>query len=394
MPDHRSEPPTRLVERLAALEPIAAANPDRVRVVHAPGRVNLIGDHTDYNEGFVLPAAIDLGITVALLPTDDRRVALTLAATGEQAELDLDAIGSPTGEWIDYVAGTAWALAEAGIPIAGFRGVLASDLPAGAGLSSSAAIETAAAWALHGGDRPPVDTMALAKLARRAENAYVGVSCGLMDQFAVGFGRPGHALLLDCRSLEHRPVPLPGDLRLVICHSGAPRSLAASAYNARLAECDRAVTALARLDPAIRALRDVTPELLEAGRGLLDEVAFRRARHVVTEDARVRATVAALESGDLVGIGELMAASHASLRDDYEVSSDALDALVEIAGGIPGVVGARLTGAGFGGCTVNLVHAAAVEPLRAAILEGYPARTGLEPHVYEVRAAAGARRIR
>jgi galactokinase len=393
MPDHSPDPRTRLVERLVALEPAAAAHPERVRVVHAPGRVNLIGDHTDYNEGFVLPAAIDLGITIALLPTDDRRVSLTLSATGERVEVDLDAIGSPTGEWIDYVAGTAWALTEAGIPVGGFRGVLASDLPAGAGLSSSAAIETAAAWALNGGDRPPVDTMALAKLARRAENAYVGVNCGLMDQFAVGFGRPDHALFLDCRTLEHRPVRLPDDLRLVICHSGAPRSLAASAYNARLAECDRAVTALARHDPGIRALRDVTPERLEAGRELLDQTAFRRARHVVTEDTRVEGMMAALESGDLAGVGELMAASHASLRDDYEVSSDALDALVEIAGGIPGVVGARLTGAGFGGCTINLVHAAGVESLRSAILDRYPARTGLEPHVYEVRAAAGARRI-
>ena len=385
--------PGRLVDQLLATDPVAAADPSRVRVVHAPGRVNLIGEHTDYNGGYVFPAAIDLGITIALVPTDDRRVSLTLAADGDQGTVELDAIGPRTGGWIDYIAGTAWALAEAGLPTRGFRGILASDLPAGAGLSSSAAIELAAAWALSGGESPPTDPMTLARTAQRAENAYVGVASGLMDQFAVTFGQADHALLLDCRSLDHRAVPLPPGTQLVVCHSGAPRTLATSEYNARRADCDRAVAGLAAIDPTVRSLRDVTPELLEAGRDRLDDTAFRRARHVVTEDARVLETVAALEGGDLESVGAALSASHRSLRDDFEVSSPALDALVEIADTVPGVIGARLTGAGFGGCTINLVHDAAVGPLREAVLATYPRRTGLTPRVFEVRAAAGARRL-
>lgn len=382
-----------LLTRLRTIEPSAAAVPDAIRVVHAPGRVNLIGEHTDYNDGFVLPAAIDLGITIALLPTDDRRVELTLADSGERDGFDLDAIGPRRDRWIDYVAGTAWALADAGVESRGFRGVLASDLPVGAGLSSSAALGLAAAWALAGGEAPAMDTMALAQVAQTAENAYVGVASGLMDPFAVAFGRAGHALLLDCRSLEHRAVPLPDGLALVICHSGSPRALATSAYNTRRAECDRALMSLRALEPSIRSLRDVTPRLLADGDHLLDPEARRRAEHVVHENARVSATVDALRDGDLATVGEAFAASHRSLRDRFEVSSPELDALVEIASAVPGVIGARLTGAGFGGCTVNLVHADAVAPLRRAVLADYPTRTGRTPRVFEVQAADGAGRL-
>jgi galactokinase len=235
--------------------------------------------------------------------------------------------------------------------------------------------------------------MTMARIAQRAENVYVGVQCGLMDQFASACGVADHALLLDCRSLEHRPVGLPDGTRLVICHSGMPRGLADSAYNERRAECERAVIALRGLDPTIRSLRDVTPALLAAGHERLDEVAYRRARHVVGENGRVADTVAALEAGDLEAVGAAFAASHGSLRDDYEVSSDALDALVDIACGVPGVIGARLTGAGFGGCTIVLVHDDAVDALRAAILAEYPVRSGRTPMVLEVRAADGARRV-
>ena len=284
-------------------------------------------------------------------------------------------------------------MTEAGLPTVGFRGVLASDLPSGAGLSSSAALEMAAAWALSGGEQPDTDTMRLAQLAQRAENAFVGVNSGLMDQFAVAFGRADHALLLDCRSLEHRAVPLPAGTRLVICDSGSPRELADSEYNTRRAECDRAVAALATLDPAVHSLRDVSPGSLEAGRDRLDEVAYRRARHVVTENDRVLATIAALDVGDLRAVGEAFSASHASMRDDFEMSTPAIDALVDIARAVPGVIGARLTGGGFGGCTVNLVRDEAVGDLRSAILAGYPPRTGLTPRVFEVRADDGARRL-
>jgi len=382
-----------LSARLIAIEPRAATAPASIRVVHAPGRVNLIGEHTDYNDGFVLPAAIDLGITIAFVPTDDRRVEITLAETGEGAGFDLDAIQPATGRWIDYVAGTAWALAESGLATRGFRGLLGSDLLVGAGLSSSAALELVSAWALSGGDRPDTDTMHLAKIAQRAENEHVGVACGLMDQFAVAFGIADHALLLDCRSLDHRPVPIPDGTSLVICDSGAPRALADSAYNARRAECARAVAVLRDLDPSITALRDVTPDLLEAGRKRLGDVEFRRARHVVTEDQRVLDTVAALSAGDLDTVGGAFAASHRSLRDDFEVSSAPLDALVEIATAVDGVIGSRLTGAGFGGCTINLVREGAADALREAIERDYPALTGLVPRVYGVRAADGAGRV-
>ncbi len=257
--------PRALAARLAELEPAAAADRAAIRVVHAPGRVNLIGEHTDYNEGFVLPVGIQLGIAIALVPTDDRRVEVTLAATGERAAFDLDAIGPKTGSWIDYIAGMAWALADAGVATRGFRGVLASDLPQGSGLSSSAALELASSLALVGGALPPLDRMTLAQTAQRAENRYVGVNCGLMDQFASAFGEEGSALLLDCRTLEHRAVRLPlDDVALVVCHSGSPRRLETSAYNERRSQCEAAVAVIAERDPSVTALRDVTPAMLES----------------------------------------------------------------------------------------------------------------------------------
>jgi galactokinase len=386
--------PTALRDRLVAADPIASANPDAVRVVCAPGRVNLIGEHTDYNEGYVLPVAIDLGIAIALVPTDDGRVELTLAATGETGVFDANDVGPRRDGWIDYVAGMAWALAEAGGRVTGFRGLLASDLPQGAGLSSSAAIEVVAAWALSGGDRPALDPMDLVHVVKRSENGYIGLNNGIMDQFASIFGEPSRALALDCRSLEHRSIAMPLDeVTLVACHSGSPRRLEASAYNERRAQCDAAVAAIARFEPGVVALRDVTPAMLDAVRDRLDPLAVRRAQHVVDEDRRVLDTITAFEAGDLAAVGQLFYASHASLRNLYEVSSPELDALVEIARGTPGVVGARLTGAGFGGCTINLVRRDAVGAFREAVLRDYPARTGLTPRVFEVEASAGARRL-
>ena len=382
--------PGRLRERLRALDPAAAARPDEIVVVRAPGRVNLIGEHTDYNDGFVMPAAIGLEIRMAVLPTDDRRVAITLDETGETNEFDLDAIGSSTGTWIDYVAGTAWALAADGRPVQGFRGLLASSLPQGAGLSSSAALEMAAALALLGPDAfgPPEPR---ARAGHRAQNRFIGLQSGVMDQFASAAGVADHAILLDCRSLDWRAVPLPlDDCALVVCHSGSSRRLEASAYNERRAECDRAVAAIATLDPSVRSLRDVDEALLAAAWDRIDPVAARRARHIIEENARVLAAEQALAAGDLAEVGRLFAASHASLRDLYEVSSPELDALVEIATGVDGVVAARLTGAGFGGSTVNLVRCDRVDVLRDVIGRAYPARTGLFPTVLEVDAVAGA----
>jgi galactokinase len=384
--------PARLRRALVAAAPVAASAPERVRLVRAPGRVNLIGEHTDYNAGFVLPMAIDRGISIALVPSDDRRVGLTLVANGEHHAFDLDDAGADgvAGAWWDYIRGVAWSLESAGVTTRGFRGILASDLPIGAGLSSSAALELASAWALCGGEAPPLDPMALALAAQRAENAYVGVQTGLMDQFAVTFGVEDAAVLLDCRSLEHRSVALPRDeVVVVVCDSGVQRRLVGSEYDHRRADCERASAALARLDPAVHALRDVTPQLLEAGREALDARAYRRARHVVSENGRVLEMLAALDGGDLESVGRVLAASHVSLRDDFEVSTPELDLLVEIATSTPGVLGARLTGAGFGGCTVNLVRPDAVDRLERAILDTYPEFTGLTPTVIRVRPARG-----
>jgi len=386
--------PNALVDRLLVTHPEAAANPRGIRVVHAPGRVNLIGEHTDYNLGFVLPVAIDLGIAVALVPTDDGIARLTLAETGETREFRTDDVGARQHAWIDYVAGIAWAMGMAGLGPRGFRGVLASDLPQGAGLSSSAAIEVVAGWALSGGEEPAVDPMGFVHVIQRGENGFIGLNNGIMDQFASIFGKAGHALLLDCRSLEHRAIPMADpDLALVACHSGSPRTLESSAYNERRAQCEAAAAAILGGEPGVATLRDVTPEMLEAARPGLDPLEAARAEHIVFENRRVLDAVDAFEAGDLPTVGRLFYESHASMRDLFGISSPELDALVEIATGVDGVVGARLTGAGFGGCTINLVRRAAVPALREAVLRDYPARTGLAPRVFEVGASAGARRI-
>jgi galactokinase len=384
----------RLRKVLAQREPAAARSSFAVRVVRAPGRVNLIGEHTDYNEGFVLPVAIDLEIRIALVPTDDRRVDLTLLDGNERDGFDLDAIPPRSGGWIDYVAATAWSLADDGLRLRGFRGVLGSNLPMSSGLSSSAALEMASAWALLDPPDPiaqGIDRMTLARLAQRGENEYVGVKSGLMDQFASSLGRARAAMLLDCRSLDHRAVGLPlARHRLVVCDSGSPRRLDASEYNARRAECEEAVAIIASRDPSVRSLRDVDLDKLIGARFALDERIFRRAEHIVRENERVLATVDALEAGDLEAVGRLFAQSHASLRDLFEVSSPELDALVEIAGAVPGVVAARMTGAGFGGCTVNIVARDAVDRLREAVDNEYPARTGRRARVFAVEPADGA----
>jgi galactokinase len=382
-----------LIDRLRRHEPSAATDAP-VHVVRGPGRINLIGEHTDYNQGFVLPAAIDLEIRIAFVPTTDRQVAITLADSGERREFKLDAIPPATGQWIDYVAATAWSLQSAGLALHGFRGVLASNLPISAGLSSSAALELVSAWALldppdlaaHG-----IDSPRLARLCQRAENDHVGVQCGIMDQFAASSGQRGRALFLDCRDLSYRPVTLPAeDHALVVCDTNAPRRLGDSEYNQRRAECESAVATIAEHEPGVDSLRDVTLEILERHAARLQPVELARAEHVVHENARVLATVAALESGDLDALRPLWVESHVSLRDRYEVSSPELDAMVDIALATPGVVAARMTGAGFGGCTVNLVRREAVETFREAVERDYPDRTGRQPRVFVVEAADGA----
>ena len=389
-------PPDRgaLLSRLREVYPREVERAGRIGLVRAPGRVNLIGEHTDYNDGWVLPAAIDLETWIAYAPSGDRRVELLVTSDGERDGFDLDAIGPARGSWIDTVAGIAWALQEDGVALRGVRGMVGTTIPIGSGLSSSAALQVASAWAVTE-DRPPIEPMQLALLARRAENEYVGVRSGIMDQFASAHGRTDAALLLDCRSLEWEAVPLPLDeYAVVICDTRSPRRLETSEYNLRRAQCEEAVRVIAVHHPEVRALRDVTPEMLAANAEELDAVVGRRAEHVVHENARVMAAVAALRAGDMRTLGRLFTESHRSLGELYEVTSPELDALVQIAAAMPGVAAARMTGAGFGGCTVNLVRHEAVGELADAVAAEYQRRIGRQPAVYSVNLAQAAGELR
>jgi galactokinase len=364
--------------------------------VRAPGRVNLLGEHVDYNDGMVLPVALDRAVYLAAAPTDDQVVRLQAIDLGEAASFRVDQVrdkidleGNPLPGWAHYPAGVAWALLEAGLEITGAQVAYTSQVPIGAGLSSSAAVEVAfaALWRAMGGWL--VDNLSLARLCQRAENQYVGVACGLMDQFASACGVDGHALYFDTRSLEWQPLPLPGGTVIVVADSGVRRSLTSSAYNERRQACEDAVEILRGYMPHIRALRDVPPTEFVAYSDFLPPVVRRRAEHVVKEIARVESAVRALQRQDAQIFGALMFAGHASLRDLYEVSTPELDALVDITRQLPGCYGARLTGAGFGGCTVNLVDEGQAEGFIQAVSESYRERTGRQAQVYLCRASAG-----
>ena len=353
--------------------------------------MNLIGEHTDYNDGFVLPMAIDRGVAVAFQPRTDARVRVHAGAFGDTREftLDLPASASRTG-WLAYIAGVVWAMHRDGLTVGGADLAVVGDLPIGAGLSSSAALELAAARALAAASALAWDARRAALLAREAENAFVGVACGVMDQFASAMGEAGSALLLDCRSLETRRVPLPPASAVVVMDTGVRRALASSAYNDRRAACLRAVAAVQAIEPGVRALRDVDAALLARARSAMDGEAFRRASHVVGEIARPVAMADALAAGDLAAAGRLMDESHASLRDLYDVSCAELDAIVSAARSHPSCVGARLTGAGFGGCAIALVASRDVEAFMQHVREGYARAAGREASVFEVRPSAGA----
>ena len=352
----------------------------------APGRVNLIGEHTDYNDGFVLPMAIDRDILIMLRPRDDRMARLWSLDFAQEAVFALDAIApDPTAPWSNYVRGVAWALAEKGITLRGMDAAIHGAVPIGAGLSSSAALEVAAGLALLASSGQSLPLPALALACQRAENEFVGNRCGIMDQFISALGRAGHALLLDCRTLEQEHVPLPAGYRIVIANSMVRRALVNSAYNERRAQCEEAARAL-----GVGALRDADEAMLESAKPRLSDRVYRRARHVIAENTRVLQAVDALRRGDAATFGALMDASHASLRDDYEVSCRELDALVEIARRQPGCLGARMTGAGFGGCTVNLVQSDVVGAFVPALREGYRAATGHTADIYVCDAADGA----
>jgi galactokinase len=356
-------------------------------VARAPGRVNLIGEHTDYNDGFVFPVAIDRAVWIAARARADRTVALHSLDFGDAATVDLAAPAHRKGHWGEYVAGVAWALAEGGVPTPrGFDGVMAGDVPVGAGLSSSAALELAVARALSavadGG--ATWDPPRMARLAQRAENGWVGVNSGIMDQMISAAGRAGHALLIDCRSLETRAVPMGGEA-VVVLDTGTRRGLVDSAYNERRAQCEAAARHF-----GVRALRDVDAATFAARARELDDVTRRRARHVITENARTLAAADALAAGDAEATGRLMDESHASLRDDFEVSRRELDVIVEIARRQPGCYGARMTGAGFGGCAVALVAPEAAGTLATEVAARYEAEVGITPAVYVCTPSEGA----
>jgi len=354
-------------------------------VARAPGRVNLIGEHTDYNDGFVLPMAIERAVWIALRPRADGVVSVHSLDFGETAELTLDPLERGGPEWSEYVRGTAWALAEAGHRLQGWEGVMASDVPIGAGLSSSAALELATARAFAAVSGLAWEPGAMARLAQAAENRWVGVNCGIMDQMISAAGEEGHAVLIDCRSLKTRAVPLPQGTVVVILDTATRRGLVDSAYNERRRQCEAAAAFF-----GVAALRDVAPGAFADAAAGLDADTARRARHVVTENARTLVAAEAMRAGNAGALGALMNASHDSLRDDFEVSSPALDAMVEIARAHPGCHGARMTGAGFGGCAVALVDAAHAAAFARDVAAAYERRTGLVPQIYVTGASAGA----
>ncbi|NLI01052.1 MAG: galactokinase [Chthonomonadales bacterium] len=364
-------------------------------VVRAPGRVNLIGEHTDYNDGFVFPAAIDYDVRIAGRPRDDGEVRLWSALFGRRARFMLGSgRRSRRGGWSNYVRGVGVILASEGYPLRGMDAVVTGTVPLSSGLSSSAALEVASCLAYEVAGDFSIEPKRRALLCQRAEREYVGVQCGIMDQFISSLGRADHALMIDTRSLDYRPVPLPSSgVSIVIGNTNKPRGLVDSAYNERRAQCEEGVALLQDALPGIRALRDVAPSDLERHAAELDPVVLRRCRHVVLENERVLDSVRALEAGDLDRFGLLMNESHDSLRDDYEVSCAELDAMVEAARGVEGVYGSRMTGAGFGGCTVSLVADSAVEEFQSAVGAEYRRRTGREATFYVCRASAGAERL-
>jgi len=367
----------------------------------APGRVNLLGEHVDFNDGFVLPAAIDRATYIAFSLADSDRSTLVAVDFAEESAFTPASIpaknnanGSPLVEWARYPAGVAWALLEANLTAPAMDAVLASDVPRGAGLSSSASVEMAfaVAWSELGGwTLPP---MQRALLGQKAENKYVGVNCGIMDQFASACGVSDKLLLLDCRSLEWELLPIPEDVAIVIADTSVRHNLTTSGYNDRRKACEEAVKILSQYLPGIQALRDVSVDNFNRLCDQLPVLIEKRARHVVEEVERTRRAIPLLKQGNIREFGQIMKQCHASLRDLYEVSIPELNVMVEIAESLSGCYGARLTGAGFGGCTVNLVEKSAAESFSAQLASRYQARTGLKPEIYICHASDGARMIR
>ncbi len=355
-------------------------------LVRAPGRVNLIGEHTDYNDGFVLPMAIDRAVWIALRPRSDSTVKLTaLDFNNEEGGFHIHRFEKSKPVWLEYIKGTAWALKEAGFSLQGWEGVLAGDVPIGGGLSSSAAMELATARAFAALGNWQWEPARMALLAQRAENEWIGMKCGIMDQMISASGKKDHAMLLDCRSLEIRLVSLPPGTAVVIMDTATRRELVDSAYNERRSQC----FAVAKFF-GVPALRDVTMAQLEAKRAEIDPLAYRRARHIITENERTVEAAHAMEAGDAQRMGLLMDESHLSMRDDFEISRVEMDVMVEIAQCQTGCFGARMTGGGFGGCAVAMVTQESVAEFTKNVAASYEAATHLKPSLYVCSATNGA----
>lgn len=369
----------------------------RARIFNAPGRVNLIGEHLDYNGGYVLPAALEFGTTVIIRPRDDDKLSLASTNLAYTADIRLEDIGTKTEEWTDYPAGVVVELNKLGVTLSsGYDLLYHGDIPNGAGLSSSASLEVVTAYALLSMEGKETDTVEIAKLSQRAENQFVGVNSGIMDQFAVANGRKDHAILLMCDTLEYELVPFrTGAYKLVIANTNKRRGLVDSKYNERRSECDKALEILQKEIPALSYLAQLNPQQFKDVRDAIkDETVSRRAQHVVEENQRVLDSVKALKDNDLEAFGQYMNQSHDSLRYLYEVTGDELDALVEEAQRIPGTLGSRMTGAGFGGCTVSLVHEDAVERFIEEVGRKYEARTGLKADFYVCGVGQGVHEIK
>ncbi len=370
-------------------------------IARAPGRVNLLGEHVDYNDGFVLPAAIDRATYIAFSPTNTPHSTLVAADFDQQTSFSPDTVSiktqsdsSPLPEWTLYPAGVMWSLMEESLPTPSIHAVFSSNVPRGSGLSSSASVEMAflVAWQTLGGwTLPP---MKRALLGQKAENKYVGVNCGIMDQFASACGVENKLLLLDCRSLEWKLIPLPEDISIVIADTTVRRKLTSGEYNRRRSACEEAVQLLQTDLPNIKSLRDVSVEEFNRLANKLPDEIEKRARHVVEEIGRSNQAEALLEAGDIQNFGRLMNECHVSLRDLYEVSCPELNVMVDIAQSLDGCHGARLTGAGFGGCTVNLVANENVDGFAKALASGYEKETGLQPEIYITSASNGAQLLK
>jgi galactokinase len=362
---------------------------DGVRVFRAPGRVNLIGEHTDYNLGFVLPVALQLATQIAAAPALDGKLRIYSEHRREMREWDaaeIAGLGQRAGDWTDYPIGVAQQLTQTGYPIAPANLLIRSSVPEGSGLSSSAALEVSSALAfLHGRAIAPLD---LARLCQRAEVTFVGMPCGIMDQYVSVFGRANSAVAIDCRSLEHRYVDLPPGIAFVAVNSMVKHALASSAYSQRVEECAAAVESLQQRFPGVQSLRDVTLQQLNAAE--LPGAIAKRARHIVTENERVERFTEASASGDLTAMGKLLVESHRSLQVDYEVSCAELDFLVDTALGVEGVYGSRMTGGGFGGCTVTMLAPSAIPRFQGAIAHVYEREFRVAPVFYECKPSAGA----